>query len=67
MDFNMPIMNGVEAAKKIREMQFKREASDRMTLVLVSGDKMSEAGAHYFNHSLTKPIKITDLQRVIKD
>jgi CheY-like chemotaxis protein len=65
MDFNMAIMNGVEAAKRIRELQERGQANKDMMIIMVSGDKISETGAHYFDLGLTKPIKYADLKRAI--
>ena len=58
MDISMPVMNGIEAIKKIRELESgtgKRVPIAALTAHALSGDeaRMLEAGADYY---LTKPI-----------
>ena len=37
-DFQMPEMNGVEFAEEVREMQCRNAVSDKLMIVLVSGN-----------------------------
>lgn len=58
MDISMPVMNGIEAMKKIRELEKdtgKRVPIAALTAHALSGDeeRMLKAGADYY---LTKPI-----------
>ena len=65
MDFNMPIMNGLEAAEQIRNFQRTGKACKDMKLILVSGDQMSKDGVHFFDLSLTKPVQNNDIRRAL--
>jgi len=68
MDIQMPIMNGIEAAKKIRELE---QSSDRigvyisaLTANTVPEDRAQcmDSGMNFF---LTKPIKLQDIADVL--
>jgi CheY-like chemotaxis protein len=65
MDLGMPGMNGIEAAKKIRQLEWGKA----VFLVAVTGwgqdedkRKTREAG---FNHHLVKPIRLGDVQNLL--
>ena len=69
MDISMPVMNGIEAIKKIREAEKgtgKRVPIAALTAHALSGDeeRMLEAGADYY---LTKPINTSLLLAKIKE
>jgi signal transduction histidine kinase/CheY-like chemotaxis protein len=65
MDLGMPGMNGIEAAKQIRQLEWGKS----VFLVAVTGwgqeedkRKTREAG---FNHHLVKPIRLGDVQNLL--
>jgi signal transduction histidine kinase/ActR/RegA family two-component response regulator len=65
MDLGMPGMNGIEAAKQIRQLEWGKS----VFLVAVTGwgqdedkRKTREAG---FNHHLVKPIRLSDVQDLL--
>jgi len=62
----MPIMNGVEAATKIRELQREDRISRDLSLVLVSGDRLTMEEQGIFDQSVSKPISKKDLKRVLR-
>lgn len=65
MDLGMPGINGIDAAKQIRQLSW----GDQVFLVAVTGwgqeedkRKTREAG---FNHHLVKPIRLADVQNLL--
>jgi len=64
MDINMPIMDGIEATKKIREMGI-RQPIIALTANALSGDKERFLAAG-MNDYLSKPIEITKLEDILQ-
>ncbi|HNT79494.1 MAG TPA: PAS domain S-box protein [Bacteroidia bacterium] len=65
MDVQMPVMNGIEATKLIREMKLKQQpVIIAMTAFALEGDKQIclDAG---MNDYISKPIDIGDIQKAI--
>lgn len=69
MDLNMPVLGGIEAAKKIRILQRKREISRDLTIVAVTAfpsesekDKCFSVGMKQF---FVKPFTITNFLKLI--
>lgn len=65
MDTEMPIMDGITAAKKIREMQRSGELRGHVPILSVSAnarpEQTSMAMAAGMDDSISKPFRIADL------
>lgn len=69
MDCEMPVMDGIEATRRIRELDYLDKHKARLPIIALSAHAFEEkkqeaylAGMDYF---LTKPVEIEDLAKVI--
>lgn len=67
MDIGLPGLNGLEATRRIREMDFAR----RVTIIALTGwgqesDRMQSHAAGCDGH-LVKPVNIADLEKLLKE
>lgn len=71
MDIQMPIMDGVVATRILRELQARQGVNPSCFVVGLSAHAMSGDRERYLQEGmddyLTKPISITDLERVLRD
>lgn len=69
MDIEMPVMNGIEATKNIRDMQRKGEIRGHIPIIAVSANARVEqtksAIAAGMDDSISKPFRIADLTPMI--
>ncbi len=65
MDINMPVMNGIDATRHIREVLKRRTPIVALTANALKGDRerFLEAG---MNEHITKPIDVDTLERVLR-
>lgn len=70
MDISMPVMDGFEATKQIRELERKQHL-DAVTIIALTGlaseDAQQEAYGSGVDLFLTKPVKLKDLEAIFKD
>ncbi|KAI9900920.1 hypothetical protein N3K66_005182 [Trichothecium roseum] len=70
MDISMPVMDGFEATKQIRELERKQHL-DAVTVIALTGlaseDAQQEAYGSGVDLFLTKPAKLKDLEVIFKD
>eukprot|EP01097_Dermamoeba_algensis_P010687 TRINITY_DN796_c0_g5_i1.p1 TRINITY_DN796_c0_g5~~TRINITY_DN796_c0_g5_i1.p1 ORF type:complete len:465 (-),score=179.46 TRINITY_DN796_c0_g5_i1:140-1534(-) len=70
MDIEMPVMNGLEATLKIRELEKERETGNRVPIIGLSGNarkkQVEEALASGMDDYLTKPYQSHELLNMIK-
>ncbi|RAH87349.1 hypothetical protein BO86DRAFT_384495 [Aspergillus japonicus CBS 114.51] len=70
MDISMPVMNGLEATRKIRQWERAQHLEPTVIIILTAGvspDIQQEARASGVNLFLMKPISIAKLQKVLRD
>ncbi|RAH50611.1 uncharacterized protein BO95DRAFT_158099 [Aspergillus brunneoviolaceus CBS 621.78] len=70
MDISMPVMNGLEATRKIRQWERAHHLEPTVIIILTAGvspDIQQEARASGVNLFLMKPISIAKLQGVLRD
>ncbi|PYH43456.1 sensor histidine kinase/response regulator [Aspergillus saccharolyticus JOP 1030-1] len=70
MDISMPVMNGLEATRKIRQWERAQGLEPTVIIILTAGvspDIQQEARASGVNLFLMKPISIAKLQGVLRD
>lgn len=73
LDNQMPVLTGIEAARKIREMQATGAIAKETKLVLFSGDDMVnnhhqaelDKGSGLFDHILPKPVQRSEFEHFI--
>ncbi|WP_372775371.1 PAS domain-containing protein [Mangrovibacterium sp.] len=69
MDIQMPVMNGVEATKLIREMEQQRSTEKAVRIIAMTANTMKEDVEHCMQIGmdafLGKPFKLDDLLKVI--
>ncbi|RAL08283.1 uncharacterized protein BO97DRAFT_224119 [Aspergillus homomorphus CBS 101889] len=70
MDISMPVMNGLEATRKIRQWERSKGLEPTVIIILTAGvspDIQHEARASGVNLFLMKPISIVKLQDILRD
>lgn len=72
MDMFMPIMNGLEACKKIEEMASKNEINPNIIIIIVSAHppesiQFSNFQLKVVKEFIQKPMKKNKLQKILKD
>ncbi|KAH6638707.1 hypothetical protein BKA67DRAFT_528952 [Truncatella angustata] len=69
MDLQMPIMDGFEATKKIREYEQEQGISKASTIIAITGvgseNACKEAGEVGMSRFLTKPVKFKELKQLL--
>jgi len=70
MDLQMPVMDGLESTRKIREFEKESQASKPATIIAITGvgsesvrKEAMDAGMSQF---LTKPVKFRTLQQLLE-
>lgn len=70
MDINMPLMDGVEATKKIRVIEQNNQQQKKMRIIALTANVVKEDVKMYLaagmNDYITKPFKVSDLQNVLE-
>lgn len=72
MDIFMPVMNGIEACKKIEEMASKNEINPNIVLIILSAHppesiQFSNSQFKLVKEFIQKPMKKNKLQKILKD
>ncbi|TNV85571.1 hypothetical protein FGO68_gene10683 [Halteria grandinella] len=67
LDYHMPIMDGVQAAKRIRQLQTAGEIPNTTQLVLVTGDSIANDSylRRLFDKILCKPVNSEDIKKIL--
>ena len=69
MDIMMPVMDGLEATRKIRAMEAERKDAKTIPIIAMTANAFSEdkekTKAAGMNHHLTKPVTIEQLKEVL--
>lgn len=69
MDIMMPVMDGLEATRKIRAMEAERKDAKTIPIIAMTANAFSEdkekTMAAGMNHHLTKPVTIEQLKEVL--
>jgi signal transduction histidine kinase len=69
MDMQMPVLDGVESAKKIREAEAENQEENPVFIVAVTANAYSEDKKKCFdagmNDFISKPFKIAELEKII--
>ncbi|KAI0640325.1 hypothetical protein C8Q77DRAFT_1085995 [Trametes polyzona] len=70
MDCQMPVLDGFQATKRIRELEESGELPDRLPIIAltanVTQESESECKAAGMDHFLPKPLKMADLEATLK-
>lgn len=71
MDVQMPVMDGIEATQKVRELE-KESKTKKPTLIFAitadpSAEELEKAIASGMNGSLPKPFRPEDVENILKD
>jgi signal transduction histidine kinase len=71
MDMQMPVLDGVESAKKIREIELNNKSEKPVFIVAVTANSFSEDKQKCFeagmNDFISKPFKESELKKIIKN
>jgi len=71
MDLQMPVMGGLEAARRIRAASRTDQFDPKIPIVALTGEDMRTAAKHanleVFDRFLTKPVSVEELLRVIQE
>ena len=69
MDISMPVMDGLEATRKIREFEKQTQTSSRSRIIAVTANATREAKEEYINNGMdgyiSKPFKFEDILRCV--
>ncbi|KAJ9656733.1 hypothetical protein H2198_004737 [Neophaeococcomyces mojaviensis] len=70
MDLQMPVMDGLESTRRIREYEKETKAEKRATIIAITGVGDANVKAQCmdmgFNQFLTKPVKFKTLQQILE-
>ena len=70
MDILMPVMDGLEATKSIRQREKEEETSTNVTIVALTANAFKEDIDTYLsngmNHYLSKPLRMNDVLKVLR-
>ncbi|KAI1177140.1 hypothetical protein F4777DRAFT_587377 [Nemania sp. FL0916] len=71
MDLSMPVMDGLESTRKIRELERSQKLQPAITIIALSGlasrSSQQEAFASGMDLYLTKPLRLKDLNSVLTE
>ena len=69
LDLRMPVMDGLEVAKRLRRLEKDEPERKRMTVIVLSGDETDalrrECHAAGIDAFLPKPCRVTDLAELL--
>ncbi len=70
MDIQMPVMDGIEATKRIRALEKERMAMIGVPIIAMTANAMKGDKEHFIEHGLSgyisKPFKSKDLETILK-
>jgi CheY-like chemotaxis protein len=69
-DISMPVMNGIDASRKIRDLERDRDLKPATIIALTglaSATAQQEAYSNGINLFLTKPVRFSDLRKILDE